>query len=354
MPRRQLEMPVRTRPSVPPDYRPANHLVTEKLTLLETVMSNAPIGCGFVDLNLRIVLLNEKLAAITGSSVAELIGQLVFQVLPDIWPTLEPLYRQVLTTGEAVLDIDIEAPSAEDPGHPHYWLLNLYPVTAEARIIGIGVIAVDISERKLAELARVKLTRAAVDTAAAAIEARDPYTAGHQKSVAIIASTIAVEMGLDANEIEGIDLAARIHDLGKLRVPAEILTRPGPLLPEERELIKIHPIVGAELIKGIDFGSPVAEMIAQHHERLDGSGYPHGLHGDEICLGARIIAIADTADAMASARPYRRELGAEAAVAEIVRQRGSLYDPVVVDTFVRLVNEGRVDLGTDREDRLLR
>jgi HD-GYP domain-containing protein (c-di-GMP phosphodiesterase class II) len=125
------------------------------------------------------------------------------------------------------------------------------------------------------------------------------------------------------------------------------------LLPEERELIKIHPVVGAELIKGIDFGSPVAEMIAQHHERIDGSGYPHGLRGDEICLGARIIAIADTVDAMASPRPYRRELGAEAAVAEIVRQRGSLYDPVVVDAFVRLVNEGRVDLGTDREDRLL-
>jgi PAS domain S-box-containing protein/putative nucleotidyltransferase with HDIG domain len=328
-------------------------LVTEKLTLLETVMSNAPIGCGFVDLNLRIVILNEKLAAITGSSVAELIGQLVFQVLPDIWPSLEPLYRHVLNTGEAALDIDIKAPSAEDPGHPHYWLLNLYPVTVEARIIGIGVIAVDISERKLAELARVKLTRAAVDTAAAAIETRDPYTAGHQNRVAIIASTIAVEMGLDANEIEGIDLAARIHDIGKLRVPAEILTRSGPLLPEERELIKIHPVVGAELIKGIDFGSPVAEMIAQHHERLDGSGYPKGLRGNAICLGARIIAVADTADAMASARPYRRGLGAKAGVDEILQHRGSLFDPVVVDAFVRLVGEGRVDLGTDREDRLL-
>jgi putative nucleotidyltransferase with HDIG domain/PAS domain S-box-containing protein len=328
-------------------------LVIEKLTLLETLMSNAPIGCGFVDPSLRIVMLNERLAAINGSPLAEQVGQLVSEVVPEIWPRLEPLCRHVLTTGEAALDIDVEGPSAEDSGHIRYWLLNLYPVTVESRIIGIGVITVDITERKHAELTRVKLTRAAVDIAATAIEIRDPYTAGHQNRVAIIASTIAAQMGLDANEIEGIDLAARLHDLGKLRIPAEILTRPGQLLPEERELLKIHPSVGAELIKGIDFGNPVAEMIAEHHERIDGSGYPQGLRGDEICLGARIIAIADAADAMASPRPYRRGLGAEAAVAEIVRRRGSLYDPVVVDAFVRIVNEGRVDLGTDREGQLL-
>lgn len=353
MPTSQLEPTARSRPRPLPDSRPTNRLVTEKLTLLETLMSKAPIGCGFVDLNLRIVMLNERLAAINGSSVAEHVGQLVSEVFPAIWPTLEPLYRHVLTTGEAALDIDIEGPSAEDLGHIRYWLLNLYPVTVESQIIGIGVITVDISDRKAAELARVKLTRAAVDIAATAIEVRDPYTAGHQNRVAIIASTIAVQMGLDANEIEGIDLAAHIHDFGKLRIPAEILARPGPLLPEERELIKVHPVVGAELIKGIDFGSPVAEMIAQHHERMDGSGYPQGLRGHEICLGARVIAVADTADAMASPRPYRRGLGADAAVDEIMQHRGSLFDPVVVDAFVLLVGEGRVVLGIDEFQRLL-
>ena len=123
------------------------------------------------------------------------------------------------------------------------------------------------------------------------------------------------------------------------------------MLPEERELIKVHPTVGAELIKGIDFGSPVAEMIVQHHERIDGSGYPKGLRGDEICLGARILAVADTADAMASSRSYRPGLGAKAAVEELVRQRDSLYDPVVIDAFVRLI-EGGLVLGADREDRV--
>jgi PAS domain S-box-containing protein len=322
--------------------------MTEKLTLLETLMANAPIGCGFVDLDFRIVLLNERLAAVNGSSVERQIGQRVSEVLPELWPTLEPLFRHVLETGEAELDIDVEGRSAEDPGHLHFWLLNLYPVAVEHHAIGIGVIAVDISERKLAELARMKLTRAAVDTAVATIELRDPYTAGHQSRVAVLASAIAVEMGLESHEIEGIDIAARIHDIGKLRIPSEILTRPGALLPEERELIKVHPTVGAELIKGIDFGSPVAEMILQHHERLDGSGYPKGLCGDEICLGARIIAVADTADAMASSRPYRPGLGAKAAVEGLGRQRGWLYDPVVIDAFVRLI-EGGLILGTDRE-----
>jgi putative nucleotidyltransferase with HDIG domain len=285
---------------------------------------------------------------VNGSSVERQIGRRVSDVVPELWPTLEPLFRHVLETGEAVVDIDVEGRSAEDPGHLHFWLLNLYPVTVEADVIGIGVIAVDISERKLAELARMKLTRAAVDTAAATIELRDPYTAGHQSRVAVIASAIAVELGLETAEIEGIDIAARIHDIGKLRIPAEILTRPGALLPQERELIKVHPTVGAELIRGIDFGSPVAEMILQHHERMDGSGYPAGLRGDAICLGARIIAVADTADAMASARPYRIGLGAKAAAAELVSQRGVLYDPVVIDALVRLI-EGGLVLGADRE-----
>jgi len=345
----QLELTAaNARPSPSFDRNHAHLFMTEKLTLLETLMSNAPIGCGFVDLDFRIVLLNERLAAVNGSSVDRQIGQRASEVLPELWPTLEPLFSHVLETGEAVLDIDVGGRSAEDPGHQHFWLLNLYPVTVEYHVIGIGVIAVDISERKLAELARMKLTRAAVDTAAATIELRDPYTAGHQSRVAVLASAIAVELGLETNEIEGIDIAARIHDIGKLRIPAEILTRPGALLPEERELIKVHPTVGAELIKGIDFGRPVAEMILQHHERLDGSGYPEGLCGDEICLGARIIAVADTADAMASSRPYRPGLGAKAAVEELVRQRGSLYDPAVIDAFVRLF-EGGLILGTDRE-----
>lgn len=170
-------------------------------------------------------------------------------------------------------------------------------------------------------------------------EMRDPYTAGHQARVADLACAIARELGLDADRIEGLRLGAMIHDIGKVSIPAEILNRPGKLSAPEYEIIKTHCQAGYEIIKDIDFPWPVATMVLQHHERLNGSGYPQGLKGDAICLEARILAVADTVDAMSAHRPYRPALGVEKALAVIETERGQTYDVDVVDACLRLLRE---------------
>ena len=173
----------------------------------------------------------------------------------------------------------------------------------------------------------------------AAVETRDPYTAGHQQRVTHLARAIASEMGLSLGQIEGIRMAGAIHDIGKIAVPAEILSKPGKITETEFGIIKTHPQVGYDILKGIEFPWPVAKIVLQHQERLDGSGYPAGLKGDEIILEARILAVADVVEAMASHRPYRPALGIDRALEEISKNRGILYDADVVDACVRLFRE---------------
>jgi putative nucleotidyltransferase with HDIG domain len=181
------------------------------------------------------------------------------------------------------------------------------------------------------------------------VEMRDPYTAGHQRRVADLARSVATEMGLPPDVIEGIRIAAAIHDIGKVAVPAEILSKPGKLTQNELELIKDHSLTGFDILKHVEFPWPIAEIIYQHHERLDGSGYPRGLKGDDVLLEARIIALADVVEAMASHRPFRPARGIDAAMDEIEEHRGTLYDPEVVDTCVKLFREKRYTLN-DREE----
>jgi putative nucleotidyltransferase with HDIG domain len=206
--------------------------------------------------------------------------------------------------------------------------------------IGFGIAMLRVrAERE--EDAR-KLERSLEDTIqaiATTIEARDPYTAGHQKRVSQLAGAIAREMGLPESQITGVIRGAEIHDIGKIYIPSEILSRPGRLSATEFNLIKIHPQVGYDIIKEIDFPWPVAAMILQHHERIDGTGYPNALKGDGIIVEARILAVADVVDAMVSHRPYRAALGLDAALDEIVHHRGTLYDPAVVDVCVQLFRE---------------
>jgi putative nucleotidyltransferase with HDIG domain len=171
------------------------------------------------------------------------------------------------------------------------------------------------------------------------VETRDPYTAGHQKRVADIACAIGRVMDLPEWDIKGIRITGLLHDIGKLSVPAEILTKPGELTATEFSIIKSHPQVSYNILELIKFPWPVKKAILQHHERLDGSGYPDGLSGDDIIIEARILGVADVVEAISSHRPYRPAIGLENAMREIIKQRGILYDSRVVDACLKLFEE---------------
>lgn len=171
-------------------------------------------------------------------------------------------------------------------------------------------------------------------------EKRDPYTAGHQRRVAQLACAIAKEMALPPEQIAGIHIIAMVHDIGKVAVPGEILSKPGQLSSEEFSIIKTHPQVAYDVLKNLEFPWPVAQGVLQHHERLDGSGYPNGLCGESIILEARILCLADVVESMVSHRPYRPALGLERALREIKQNRGILYDPEVADACCRLSSNG--------------
>jgi PAS domain S-box-containing protein/putative nucleotidyltransferase with HDIG domain len=209
----------------------------------------------------------------------------------------------------------------------------------------------DNTERKLLEeerdrgVERIRRTLGlTVQAMAAALEARDPYTAGHQRRVADLARSIAGELELPASQIEGIRVAGIIHDIGKISVPSAILSKPTKLTPVEFELVKTHAEAGYNILKDLDFPWPVATIIRQHHERMNGTGYPRGLNGEEILPEARILAVADVVEAMVSHRPYRPAMDVEAALEEIGHQKGVLYDVDATDACIRLFREGRYRL----------
>ena len=196
-------------------------------------------------------------------------------------------------------------------------------------------------ERELQQ-SYVKLQKTLEDTVralSAMVELRDPYTAGHQNRVAGIAQAIAVEMNLPNDSVSGIRVASLLHDIGKIRVPSDILVKPSRLTNLEFELIKEHSYTGYELLKSIEFPWPVADIVLQHHERMDGSGYPQGLKQKDILLESRIIGVADVVEAMVFHRPYREALGLDAALDEIRKNKAILYDPEVVEACIRIFLE---------------
>jgi HD-GYP domain-containing protein (c-di-GMP phosphodiesterase class II) len=189
-----------------------------------------------------------------------------------------------------------------------------------------------------------KVTEGVLHAMSSAVEMRDPYTAGHQRQVANLASKIAKEMGLSEWDIEGIRIMGLLHDVGKISVPAEILSKPGQISQHEFSIVQTHPRAAYEILNGIEFPWPVAQQaILQHHERLDGSGYPEGLSGEDIVLEAKILGVADVVEAMSSHRPYRPALGFDSVIKEISQKRGTLYDCEVVDACLRLFKRNKVE-----------
>jgi len=218
---------------------------------------------------------------------------------------------------------------------------------AGGEVVGRLGIHLDITERKRAEeklLASAHMLRktlfSTIDVICKIVEARDPYTSGHEERVGALAMAIARDMGLPEDSVEGVRVAAAIHDIGKLQVPIEILSRPGKLGDAEFAIIKTHPQVGYDILSGFEFPWPIANIARQHHERMDGSGYPNALRGEDILLEARVLTVADVVESMSSHRPYRPAHTLEEALGEIEQHRGTKYDPRVVDACLKLFREG--------------
>jgi len=263
----------------------------------------------------------------------------------------ETSYPGIAPHGHACLPLTVEG---EVIG-----VLNLY-LPAGARLskeeldfleVLAGVVAKTVAHAR-AEHRLVRTFSQTVRMLSRVVEQRDPYTAGHQERVAKLACAIAEEMGLPEERVEGLHLAALVHDVGKIAIPAEILSYPGELDPLQRRLIQQHPQHGWELLKDLDFPWPIADWVAQHHERLDGSGYPKGLKGEEIALEARILAVADVVEAMTSHRPYRPALGVQAALEELEKGKGRLYDPEVVAACRAVLTRARTEGKVTHHDPL--
>lgn len=223
-------------------------------------------------------------------------------------------------------------------------LISSRAILRDGHPVGIRGILIDISERVEAARRVENALSETIRALAVTTEMRDPYTAGHQERVTELACAIGQEMGLSRDRLEGVRVAGILHDVGKVSVPAEILSKPTVLTPTEFGLVKIHPEAGYEILRAIHFPWPVADIVLQHHERMDGSGYPRGLSGDAILVEARILAVADVVEAMVSHRPYRPAQTMAKAVEDVVRASGTLYDDEVVATCKRLFDQGRLPL----------
>ncbi len=218
--------------------------------------------------------------------------------------------------------------------------INREVLKVVATLIGEGITRLQIEEElKLSYQKLQKAMKSTIQAIALILEKRDPYTAGHQKRMTKLACAIAEEISLPKDKIEGLYIAGIIHDIGKINIPTEILSKPGRLSEIELSLIQTHPQVGSDILKEMELPWEVSAIVLQHHERMDGSGYPSGLSGEAILLEARILAVADVVEAMASHRPYRPALGLDKALEEITQNKGKLYDPEVVDVCLKLFKE---------------
>lgn len=312
--------------------------------LLRQFIQHAPAAIAMLDTQMCYIQTSERWMRDYRLSDRDIIGKSHYEVFPEIPRRWKDIHQRVLAGAVERCDEDafLRADGSTD------WLQwEVIPWRKPGgEIGGLIIFSQVITERKQTQAALLKnaehLKATLTDTIGAiarTVEQRDPYTAGHQNRVSVLCVAIGSEMKLSDNRIEGLRLAALIHDIGKIYIPAEILNRPGTLTVPEFEMIKTHPQIGYDIIKDVQFPWPVAQIILQHHERLDGTGYPLGLKGEAILLEARILTVADVVEAMSSHRPYRPELGPEAALAEITAHRGTRYDPGAVDACVRLFKE---------------
>lgn len=253
---------------------------------------------------------------------------------------LDPDAVPMLLTGYANLE---NALSAVNDGHVFRILTKPCVMEDLRRAVAAGIEQFQLRRDREELVALRRLGQAMegiISALTAMVEARDPYTGGHQRRVSVLAAALAERLCLPPDRIQGLRLAAMVHDVGKVYVPAEFLNKPGRLSEAEFSIIKAHPSIGADILAPIAFPWPIATFVLQHHERQDGSGYPQGLSGEAVLLESRIIGLADVVEAMTFYRPYRHGLGLEAALAEIQDHAGGRYDPDVVEACLGLFRDG--------------
>jgi PAS domain S-box-containing protein len=312
---------------------------------LQMIMDSVPALIFYKDTEGRIIRANKMLSDDLKISVKDMVGKTTEELFPkEQAEKMRKDDKEVIVSGQPKRDI-IE--SYDTPEGVRWAITDKIPyINKEGKVTGVIGLSKDItvqrkSEQKLKQTyQKLKKTMdAAIDTMSKIIEAKDPYTSGHQRRVCQLAVPLARELGLSPDKIEGIRIASLIHDIGKIGLPAEILSKPTRLTDIEFSLIKGHSQIGYDILKSIDFSYPIAQIVLQHHERLDGSGYPNNLKGDKIILEAKIIGVADVVEAMSSHRPYRPALGIDAALEEISKNKSIFYIPEIVDICLRLFKE---------------
>jgi PAS domain S-box-containing protein len=328
--------------------RDTQEALKESEAKYRTILESIGDGYYEADLEGNFTFVNNAVGRIWGYPEKELLG-LNYRDYTD-QPTAKRLFEahnKAFRTGEPGRLFDYEI--IRKDGERRY-LQASFTIAQDktGRKTGFRGIVRDVTELRRMEKERQdtldrlrKSLGATVNAMAAMVESRDPYTAGHQRRVADLARAIAADMKLDPGRIDGLRLAATIHDLGKIAIPAEILTKPTRLSDVEFMLVKTHSQAGFDILKDIDFPWPIARMVLEHHERIDGSGYPNQLKADDILEESKIIAVADVVEAIASHRPYRPALGTDVALAEISKNKGVLFDADVVEVCLRLFDSGR-------------
>ncbi len=296
----------------------------------------------------RYIYVNPSYCEIVGWTAEQLLGQEVLQFIdPNDTEQLDRIHKawaELHTNAEQ--SVSYEVTMRRGDGEQITLGLHAKLLTWDDGQPATMVIVEDITERKRSEAQIASYVqqlegsmKATLQAVSNMMELRDPYTAGHERKVGIIEEQIALQMGWSATRCEMLELAGLVHDIGKIAVPSEILSKPSRLSAMEMELVKMHPQAGYDILKDVPFPMPVAEIILQHHERMDGSGYPRGLKGDEIMPEARVLAVADVVESMSAHRPYRPAQGIDAALAEIEAGSGRLYDPEVVKATLRLLRD---------------
>lgn len=325
----------------------------EEISRLASIVDSSDDAIVSVSLNKKVMSWNHGAEHIYGYRAADIVGSSIMKIVPKSVTQEFESYMSVAAHGDSYSRY--ETINCHQDGHLFPVSLTISPLRFHEQIIGVTIVARDISSRRQAEQQLMishrnlkSLMYETVESLSTAHEKRDLYTAGHQRSVSMISCCIADEMNLSFDQVEGIRIAGLLHDIGKVCIPMAILAKPARLSPEEMALMKRHSEAGYEIVKNIPFAWPVKDIVLQHHERIDGSGYPQGLRGEQLLLEAKILAVADVLEAMSAHRPYRPALGLDAALQEVMDGAGVRYDKGVCDVAVKLFDDGVLRLEDGR------